>query len=74
MTYSHLKVQIEDPNALLEELAEKVGKQQEEDRKGNEPEIRSELDLKVARTHCISGFLNYEDLTTRSVSNIRQLI
>tara|TARA_Y100000817_G_scaffold78235_1_gene60234 strand:+ start:1481 stop:1705 length:225 start_codon:yes stop_codon:yes gene_type:complete len=74
MTYSHLKVLIEDLSALLEELAEKAGKLQEEGQKGNEPEILSELDLKVGRTHYISDFLNYGDSTTRSESSIRQSI
>tara|TARA_B100000214_G_scaffold166973_1_gene119911 strand:+ start:717 stop:941 length:225 start_codon:yes stop_codon:yes gene_type:complete len=74
MTYSHLKVQIGDLNALLEELAEKAGKQQEEDQKGNEPEIQSESDLKAVKTHYISDFLNYEDSITLFASSIRQLI
>tara|TARA_A200000159_G_C7270393_1_gene316966 strand:+ start:857 stop:1072 length:216 start_codon:yes stop_codon:yes gene_type:complete len=71
MTYSHLKGQIKDRNALLEELAEKAGKQQEEDRKGSELEIRSELDLKADKTRYISDFQNCGASITLSVSSIR---
>jgi len=48
--------------------------QQEGDQRGNEPEIRSESDLRVAKTHCTSVFLNYGDSITRSALSIRQSI